>query len=99
MKRTRWYPGDTHPARRGWYERDHRGVTTYIDPADRRITRDLWEPVNDPSHILYPGVWYVLDEPYWYHNPLTGERKWIAEPLNDASQQHLPWRGLKEKTT
>lgn len=97
MKRTPWFPGDTVPARRGWYERDHRNVGTYLDPKDRRISRDLWEPVTDRDSILYPGVWYVLDEPYWLTNPLTGKRTWVAEPLNDASKQHLPWRGLAEK--
>ena len=98
MKKTPWFPENTHPARRGWYERDHRNCWVYITPADRRITRDLWEPVNDPKHFLYPGVWYVLDEPYWFYNHLTGQRKWIAEPLNDASLQNLPWRGLMEKS-
>ena len=60
MTRTPWFPGTTHPARRGWYERDHR-LCNYLDPADRRITLDLWEPVADRRSILYPGVWYVQD--------------------------------------
>ena len=96
MKKTPWFPGNTYPARRGWYERDHRNCN-YWNKDERRITRDLWEPMTDPKHILYPGVWYVLDEPYWWTNALTGARKWIAEPLNDASHQNLPWRGLVEK--
>lgn len=41
-----------------------------------------------------PEGWQTYDEPYWFYNPFTGQRKWIAEPLNDASHQNLPWRGL-----
>lgn len=58
MKRTPWFPANTHPARRGWYERDHRKCP-YKDKKDRGIFLDLWEPVNNPRDILYPGVWYV----------------------------------------
>ena len=60
MKRTPWFPANTHPARRGWYERDHRQCWRYINPDDRRIQLDLWEPVPK-GHDLYPGVWYVQD--------------------------------------
>lgn len=60
MKRTPWFPANTHPARRGWYERDHRKCWKYINPDDRRIQLDLWEPVPK-GHDLYPGVWYVQD--------------------------------------
>ena len=98
MKRTPWYPANTHPTRRGWYERDHRRVIAYIDPADRRISLDLWEPVPDPKHILHPGVWYVQDPPSWYTNPYTGKRV-LLDNLNDASHQNLPWRGLTKKAT
>ena len=97
MKKTPWFPENTHPSRRGWYERDHRNCWKYADHTDRKITRDLWEPVNDPNDILFPGVWYVIGESYWFFNHLTGQRKWIADPLSDASQQNLPWRGLMEK--
>jgi hypothetical protein len=92
VKRTPWYPADTHPVRRGWYERDHRQVP-YQDRADRRISLDLWEPVNDPKSILYPGVWYVQGTPYWHTCPLTGRRS-LLDNINDASHQNLPWRGL-----
>lgn len=61
MKRTPWYPANTNPARRGWYERDHRQCSTYVNPKDRRIHLDFWEPVDDPRSIIYPGVWYVQD--------------------------------------
>jgi hypothetical protein len=98
MKRTPWFPGNTVPARKGWYERDHRGCTRYIDPKDRRINLDLWEPVSDPADILHPGVWYVQGTPYWHTNPLTGRRT-LLDDINDASQQHLPWRGLTQKST
>lgn len=98
MKRTPWFPADTHPARRGWYERDHRKCWKYINPDDRRIQLDLWEPAPK-GHDLYPGVWYVLDEPYWHLHPLTGQKKWIGEPLNDASHQNLPWRGLDREAS
>lgn len=94
MTRTPWYPADTHPARRGWYERDHRQVQ-YQNPEDSRISLDLWEPVPNRRSILYPGVWYVKGEPYWYNNPLTGQRT-LNDNLNDASHQNLPWRGLTE---
>lgn len=96
MKKTPWYPANTHPVRKGWYERDHRRVSEYIDKADRRISLDLWEPVNDKSDSLYPGVWYVQGEPYWYTNFLTGKRI-LSDNINDASRQNLPWRGLTEK--
>lgn len=78
MKRTPWFPGSKVPLRAGWYERDHRSCVEYVDPADRRICRDWWEPVRDNRSILYPGVWYIKDE----------------HGLNDASRQDLPWRGL-----
>ena len=93
MKRTPWFPGHIVPARRGWYERDHRGVAAYTNPADRRISLDLWEPVRDPRDILYPGVWYVQGTPYWWTDPQTGQRK-LLDNINDARQQQLPWRGL-----
>lgn len=93
MKRTPWYPADTHPVRKGWYERDHRGCVAYTNPAERRISLDLWEPVNDPKSILYPGVWYVQGTPYWHTCPLTGRRT-LSDNINDASHQNLPWRGL-----
>jgi hypothetical protein len=73
-------------------------VIAYIDPADRRISLDLWEPVPDPKHILHPGVWYVQDPPSWYTNPYTGKRV-LLDNLNDASHQNLPWRGLTKKAT
>lgn len=92
-KKTPWFPANTYPARRGWYERDHRKAG-YLDPSQCRITRDLWVPVDDTASILWPGVWYVLDEPYTYEDPFTGKRTWVDEPLNDASRQNLPWRGL-----
>ena len=94
MTRTPWYPADTHPVRRGWYERDHRHVQ-YQTPEDSRISLDLWEPVPNRRSILYPGVWYVKGEPYWYTNPLTGQRT-LNDNINDASHQNLPWRGLTE---
>lgn len=93
MKRTPWLPADTHPVRKGWYERDHRGCSSYTDHKDRRISLDLWEPVPNKHHILYPGVWYVKGAPYWYTSPLTGART-LNDNINDASHQHLPWRGL-----
>lgn len=92
MKRTEWYRPDQVPARMGWYERDHRKVREYQDDADRRISLDLWEPVNDKRSILYPGVWYV-NAAGWYRNAL-GERVYRTEVLNDASHQRLPWRGV-----
>lgn len=93
MKRTAWYRPDQVPAWRGWYERDHRKVREYQNPADRHISLDLWEPVPDPMDILYPGVWYV-NEPGRYLNYITHEYEYRAECINDASQQNLPWRGL-----
>lgn len=96
MKKTAWYPANTHPARKGWYERDHRRVSGYLDPADRRISLDLWEPVNDKSDILYPGVWYVQCPRTWVYSKWTGYRV-LLDGINDASQQNLPWRGLTEK--
>jgi hypothetical protein len=95
MKKTPWFQGDTHPARRGYYERDHRQCN-YAYPEDKRISLDLWEPVKDPKHILYPGVWYVIGEPYWYFNHRLNKRIWM-DNINDASRQDLPWRGLTEK--
>jgi hypothetical protein len=77
---TPWYHPPQVPARRGWYERDHRQCE-YQDEFDRGISRDWWEPVPDPKDVLYPGVWYVWD-------PVRG--------LNDAIHQALPWRGLTE---
>lgn len=61
MKKTPWFSGYTVPARRGFYERDHRQVA-YLSAKDRRITLDLWEPVPQRGHILHPGVWYIVDE-------------------------------------
>lgn len=96
MKRTPWFPANTHPARRGWYERDHRQCWEYINPAERIIAMDWWEPVKDKSDRLYPGVWYVQGEPYNFINPFTHECKWVMNPMNDASRQDLPWRGITE---
>jgi hypothetical protein len=56
----------------------------------------LWEPVEDPKHILYPGVWYVIGEPYFYFNQILNKRI-LTDNINDASRQDLPWRGLTEK--
>jgi hypothetical protein len=92
VKRTDWYRPEQVPARRGWYERDHRRVP-YQNREDRRISLDLWEPVRDQRSILYPGVWYVQGEPYWYAHPLTGQRV-LSDNINDASYQNLPWRGV-----
>jgi hypothetical protein len=92
MKRTPWFPGDTHPVRRGLYERDHRQCS-YSHEEDKRISLDLWEPVKDPKDILYPGVWYVIGTPYLHINPLTNKRAWM-DNINDASRQDLPWRGI-----
>lgn len=95
MKKTPWYRGDQIPARDGWYERDHRNCTSYIDPKDRIIWLDYW--MTDPDNI-FPGEWYVVCPSYWFDNPFTGGRKWIETPMNDASEQRLPWRGLTEET-
>ena len=75
MNKTPWYPANTHPVRRGWYERDWRD-TDILPVHERTICMDFWEPVRNPRDLLYPGVWYVLPG------------------LNDASLQHLPWRGV-----
>ena len=75
MRKTPWFPPDTYPARRGLYERDWR-QTDILPVEERKIYLDLWEPIDDPSDSLYPGIWFV--PPDW----------------NDASRQHLPWRGL-----
>jgi len=75
VKKTEWMPPNTHPTRRGLYERDWTN-TDILPVEDRRIHMDFWEPVFSKQDSLYPGVWYV-------------------EPgLNDASRQHLPWRGI-----
>ena len=60
MTPTDWYQPTQVPARRGWYERDHRECE-YQDAKDRQIARDWWEPVANRRDILYPGVWYVFD--------------------------------------
>lgn len=91
MKKTPWFPGDVVPVRRGWYERDHRKCMNYIDPTDRRISLDLWEPIEDPKESLYPGVWYVKEPGYWME--LAHRRVWV-DGINDASRQDLPWRGI-----
>lgn len=93
MKMTPWFPPDTVPVRRGFYQRDHRQVREYGRAADRRISLDLWQPVDDPHDSLYPGVWYVQEPGYWWRNPDSGRMVWL-DGLNDASQQRLPWRGL-----
>lgn len=95
MKKTPWYRGDQVPARAGWYERDHRGCTRYMSADDRKIWLDYWLPDTDGD--MHPGEWYVVCPSYWFYNQFTGERKWIESPLNDASEQHLPWRGLTEE--
>jgi len=95
MKRTPWFPGSVVPARRGWYERDHRRCYAYDNPKDRRISLDLWEPVPD-GDSLYPGVWYVQEERMWFVNVFTGEEK-LLDGINDASHQQLPWRGLTKE--
>lgn len=92
-RRTPWYPANTYPARAGWYERDHRGCD-YTAPSERRISQDRWVPVRDKKDPLYPGLWYVLCDPYEFVNPFTGQRKWLEYPMDDASRQDLPWRGL-----
>ena len=96
IKRTPWFAADTHPVHYGWYERDHRNVTTYKNPLDRRICLDLWMPVRDPRDILYPGVWYVRDDSRCVVYTVTGKAMWMTNDsgINDASRQHLPWRGL-----
>lgn len=97
MKKTPWFPGNTHPVRDGYYERDHRSAS-YLDRKDCKITRDKWLGVSDKNSILYPGVWYVIDVPYTYEHPITGKRIWVDEPLEDASRQDLPWRGIRVNT-
>ena len=97
MKKTPWFPGNTFPIRDGWYERDHRGCYEYSDPADRRICLDMFYAVRDKRDPLYPGIWYVQSDPYWFYNPFTGQRSYVAEPMDDASRQDLPWRGLTER--
>jgi hypothetical protein len=76
MEKTQWMPPNTHPTRRGLYERDWTH-TDILPIEDRRVSMDFWQPVWNPRDSLYPGVWYVLPE------------------FNDASRQHLPWRGLE----
>ena len=83
--------------RDGYYERDHRKAN-YIDRRECKITMDKWLGVSDTSSILYPGVWYVIEDSYTYENPITGERILVDEPLNDASRQDLPWRGIRVNT-
>ena len=93
MKLTGWYKPTQYPARKGWYERDHRGCS-YPDKTECIISLDIWLPMTDRRDPLYPGVWYVRSGPaYWWTNPLTGERK-LMDNINDASQQNLPWRGV-----
>lgn len=92
-ERTDWYSPDQVPARPGWYERDHRNVAEYENPADRCICLDLWAPVGE-GDPLHPGVWYVQEPGYWWRNPITREYVWM-DGLNDASHQNLPWRGLR----
>ena len=92
MRRTAWYSPTQVPAREGWYERDHRNCK-YPDRRDRVISLDQWLPAPK-GDILYPGVWYVRSgPPYLWANPVTGERK-LMDNINDASYQHLPWRGV-----
>lgn len=86
-----WNAGNTYPSKKGWYERDHR-MCDYPNLDERKISMDLWEPTNDPSDLFYPGLWFVVTEPYLFRNPFTGEQRWVDKPLNDASHQHLPWR-------
>jgi len=69
-------------------------VAEYERAEERRISLDLWEPVNRRDS-LYPGVWYVQEPGYWWRHPATGERVWM-DGINDASQQRLPWRGVTE---
>ena len=59
--KTDWYKPNQVPARRGYYERDHRNVW-YIQPDENRIQFDLWEPVKNKRDPLYPGVWYCDNE-------------------------------------
>jgi hypothetical protein len=92
LKRTPWYRPDQVPARKGWYERDHRQCWRYYNPEERCISLDLWEPSNHP--VLAPGVWYVKNsEPSTYYNHILG-RYVRSDGINDASEQHLPWRGV-----
>lgn len=74
---TDWYPPDTHPVRRGLYERDW--TNTDILPAeDRRIHMDLWDPVSDTRDPLCPGIWYVQpgwNDATWQRLPWRGVRK------------------------
>ena len=53
MKKTPWYPGDTQPAREGWYERDYTRVLGNDAPS---IYLDLWLPFRNGE-----GFWYVND--------------------------------------
>lgn len=47
MNKTPWYPPNTHPVRRGWYERDWRN-TDILPAHERTICMDFWEPVRNP---------------------------------------------------
>lgn len=74
MKKTKWFPPNTHPIRRGLYERDWTN-TDILPVEDRRIHLDLWEPVLNKLDILYPGVWYVSpgwNDASWQNLPWRG---------------------------
>jgi hypothetical protein len=74
------------PKKRGLYIRDWRG--THIEPAKERILRlDAWEPVNDRSDILFPGVWYVF--------PGLNDASHQALPWREPTDYELTWHVAK----
>lgn len=73
LKRTSWFPSDTHPIRAGLYERDWRN-TDLLPEEDRRVWLDEWYPVKNKKSILYPGLWYTdeRNEASWQKLPWRG---------------------------
>ena len=72
------------PQHRGIYLRDWRG-TRVLPETERRLSVDLWEPVEDRADSLYPGVWYFT--PGW--NDATDQRL----PWRELTEKEMDlWR-------